>query len=109
MDRYSVSACVCVYMCVCVSQAGIISGNLGQEMARAVRNGGPGALWTGFLPFLIEALPYDMCELGSYSQLRDLWVHNTKPGGRYVAGCGTHVCAWYVCSAPSHMLAHYSC
>ncbi len=55
------------------SQAGLISGNLVAEMGRAVRQGGPLALWHGFLPFCIEAFPYDAVELGSFSQLRDVY------------------------------------
>jgi hypothetical protein len=64
------------------AQAGIISGNLLQEMSASIRRGGPFALWTGFLPFLLEAFPYDMSELGSYSQLRDTWDELSQPGRR---------------------------
>mmetsp|Transcript_26483 Transcript_26483/g.67332 ORF Transcript_26483/g.67332 Transcript_26483/m.67332 type:complete len:462 (-) Transcript_26483:520-1905(-) len=69
------------------AQAGLISGNLVAEMGRAVRGGGPGALWTGFLPFCLEAFPYDCSELGSYSQLRDVYDELSKPGGRFHAFC----------------------
>lgn len=79
-------------------QAGLISGNLGLEMGRAIRNGGPLALWNGFVPFLVEALPYDMSELGSYSQLRDTWDHTTQPGGRCEAR-----------RQPQHTAKPYSC
>lgn len=33
---------------------------------------GPGALYWGFVPFLIESFPYDLTELGTYSQLSDM-------------------------------------
>lgn len=33
---------------------------------------GPGALYWGFVPFLIESFPYDLTELGTYSQLHDM-------------------------------------
>lgn len=33
---------------------------------------GPGALYWGFVPFLIESFPYDITELGTYSQLSDM-------------------------------------
>ncbi|KAG1679403.1 hypothetical protein FOA52_007694 [Chlamydomonas sp. UWO 241] len=65
------------------AQAGIISGNLMREMGNSVRRNGPGALWFGFLPFLLEAFPYDMSELGTYSQLRDLHTESCKPGSRF--------------------------
>lgn len=64
------------------AQAGLISGNLVQEMSRTIRSGGPLALWSGFLPFMIEAFPYDCGELGVYSQLRDIYDSASKPGSR---------------------------
>ena len=63
-------------------QAGLISGNLVQEMGSAVRRHGPGALWFGFLPFLLEAFPYDVSELATYSQLRDLHTEAQRPSSR---------------------------
>ncbi|GFH23269.1 uncharacterized protein HaLaN_20860 [Haematococcus lacustris] len=50
------------------------------EMGKAMRGGGPGALWQGFLPFCMEAFPNDLSELGSYSQLRDCYDHLSRPG-----------------------------
>ena len=43
----------------------MISGNIFREMAMAVRTSGPTALWYGFAPFLLEAFPYDVSELGT--------------------------------------------
>jgi solute carrier family 25 S-adenosylmethionine transporter 26 len=48
-----------------------VGGNLLGEMAAAVRKGGPGALYWGFLPYLLESFPYDITELATYFQLRD--------------------------------------
>ncbi|KAJ9506965.1 hypothetical protein QJQ45_016546, partial [Haematococcus lacustris] len=62
------------------AQAGLISGHLIMEMGKAMRGGGPGALWQGFLPFCMEAFPNDLSELGSYSQLRDCYDHLSRPG-----------------------------
>ncbi|GFH08152.1 uncharacterized protein HaLaN_03069, partial [Haematococcus lacustris] len=62
------------------AQAGLISGHLIMEMSKAMRGGGPGALWQGFLPFCMEAFPNDLSELGSYSQLRDCYDHLSRPG-----------------------------
>ncbi|GAX73771.1 hypothetical protein CEUSTIGMA_g1222.t1 [Chlamydomonas eustigma] len=67
------------------AQAGLISGNLIKEMATSVRNHGPGSLWYGFLPFLMEAFPYDVSELGTYSQLRELHNEACKPSSRHHA------------------------
>lgn len=67
------------------AQAGLISGNLVKEMANSVRNQGPMSLWWGFLPFCLEAFPYDMSELAGYSQLRDVYDTLAKPGGRFHA------------------------
>jgi hypothetical protein len=53
------------------AQAGVVGGNLLGEMAGAVRRGGPTALYWGFLPYLLESLPYDITELATYFQLRD--------------------------------------
>jgi hypothetical protein len=65
-------------------------------MGNSVRRNGPGALWFGFLPFLLEAFPYDMSELGTYSQLRDLHSEAIKPGNRcdpWLRACVGHGCA----------------
>ena len=47
-----------------------------------MRRHGPGALWFGFLPFLLEAFPYDVSELATYSQLRDLHTEAQRPSSR---------------------------
>lgn len=52
------------------SQAGVIKGSLGGEMIGSIRKFGILSLYSGFLPFLFEALPYDITELASYSQLQ---------------------------------------
>jgi hypothetical protein len=39
------------------AQAGVGGGNLLGEMAAAVRKGGPGALYWGFLPYCLESFP----------------------------------------------------
>lgn len=52
-------------------------------MGNSVARNGPGALWFGFLPFLLEAFPYDMSELSTYSQLRDLHSDASRPGSRF--------------------------
>ncbi len=41
---------------------------------------GPTSLWYGFVPFLLEAFPYDVAELGVYSQLRELHNEALKSG-----------------------------
>jgi hypothetical protein len=45
------------------AQAGLVGGNFMVEMGRAVQRGGPGALYWGFFPFLVESFPYDITEL----------------------------------------------
>ena len=45
----------------------------------------PAHVWTlryGFAPFLMEAFPYDVSELGTYSQLRELHGEASKPSNR---------------------------
>ncbi|KAF8066349.1 SAMC1 [Scenedesmus sp. PABB004] len=54
------------------AQAGNVGANFLQEMASTVRTQGVGGLYWGFVPFLIESFPYDITELGTYSQLHDL-------------------------------------
>eukprot|EP00878_Enallax_costatus_P032553 GHUV01035784.1.p1 GENE.GHUV01035784.1~~GHUV01035784.1.p1 ORF type:complete len:334 (+),score=111.85 GHUV01035784.1:363-1364(+) len=54
------------------AQAGVGGGNFLQEMVTTVQKKGPGALYWGFVPFLIESFPYDLTELGTYSQLSDM-------------------------------------
>ena len=61
----------------------MISGNIFREMAMAVRTSGPTALWYGFAPFLLEAFPYDVSELGTYSQLRELHNEASRPTSRF--------------------------
>lgn len=51
------------------AQAGLISGNLGKEMMTSVRSLGLLSLYASFVPFLVEALPYDVTELSCYSNL----------------------------------------
>jgi hypothetical protein len=41
---------------------------------------GPGALYWGFVPFLIESFPYDLTELGTYSQLHDMREEALRKG-----------------------------
>ncbi|GFR49742.1 hypothetical protein Agub_g11899 [Astrephomene gubernaculifera] len=55
------------------AQAGIISGNLFKEMGHVVRTQGPMGLYWGFLPYCFESFPYDISELATYSQLRDVY------------------------------------
>lgn len=43
-------------------------------MTTAVRRGGPGALYWGFLPFCYESLPFDMTELSTFSYLNDAYA-----------------------------------
>lgn len=49
---------------------------------------GPGALYWGFVPFLIESFPYDITELGTYSQLHDMReeaLRKSSPGSKWMA------------------------
>ncbi|KAG2424442.1 hypothetical protein HXX76_014495 [Chlamydomonas incerta] len=55
------------------AQAGIISGNLFREMSNVVKKQGPMGLYWGFLPYCLESFPYDISELATYSQLRDVY------------------------------------
>ncbi|GIL80177.1 hypothetical protein Vretifemale_9357 [Volvox reticuliferus] len=55
------------------AQAGLISGNLFREMKNVVRTQGPMGLYWGFLPYCLESFPYDISELATYSQLRDVY------------------------------------
>lgn len=34
---------------------------------------GPLGIYWGFLPYCMESFPYDISELGTYSQLRDIY------------------------------------
>jgi hypothetical protein len=43
---------------------------------------GPGALYWGFVPFLIESFPYDLTELGTYSQLHDMREDALRRGSK---------------------------
>ena len=51
------------------AQAGLISGSLSKEMLNSVKRFGVLSLYASFLPFLVEALPYDIAELSTYSNL----------------------------------------
>eukprot|EP00198_Chlamydomonas_reinhardtii_P001375 XP_001690711.1 predicted protein [Chlamydomonas reinhardtii] len=55
------------------AQAGLISGNLFREMNNVVKKQGPMGLYWGFLPYCLESFPYDISELATYSQLRDVY------------------------------------
>ncbi|EFJ49599.1 hypothetical protein VOLCADRAFT_89479 [Volvox carteri f. nagariensis] len=63
------------------AQAGLISGNLFREMANVVRTRGPMGLYWGFLPYCLESFPYDISELATYSQLRDVYNQFTRAEG----------------------------
>jgi hypothetical protein len=57
-------------------------------MVSTVQKKGPGALYWGFVPFLIESFPYDITELGTYSQLSDMkerMVAKDGPRSRWMA------------------------
>ena len=72
----------------------MVSGNFLGEMVKAVRTGGPGSLYWGFVPFLLESFPYDIAELGVYSQLHDMREATAKKDdekGRWVASLPDHV------------------
>lgn len=45
------------------AQVGMVGNNFLGEMVTAVRKGGPGALYWGFLPYCLESFPYDIAEL----------------------------------------------
>lgn len=50
-------------------QAGLIQGRMLHNMTSTLRMSGLGALYTGYLAFLMKSLPYDVAELFTYSQL----------------------------------------
>jgi hypothetical protein len=65
---------------------------------------GPGALYWGFVPFLIESFPYDLTELGTYSQLHDMReeaLRKSNPGSKWMAQVPEQVCG--------HALKKYVC
>ncbi|KAG2497459.1 hypothetical protein HYH03_004614 [Edaphochlamys debaryana] len=71
------------------AQAGVISGNLFKEMSSVVRKQGPLGLYWGFLPYCFESFPYDISELATYSQLRDVYnaaVARAPEGSMFAAG-----------------------
>ena len=43
-----------------------------RNMANELQRGGLGALYWGYAPFVLKALPYDVAELFTYSQLTQL-------------------------------------
>lgn len=54
------------------TQAGLLQGNMLRHMLGALQASGPAALYTSLVPFCLKSLPFDMGELLTYSQLRDL-------------------------------------
>ncbi|WIA22871.1 hypothetical protein OEZ86_009816 [Tetradesmus obliquus] len=70
------------------AQAGVGNGNFLSEMVTSMQKHGPGALYWGFVPFLIESFPYDITELGTYSQLHDMReeaLRKSSPGSKWMA------------------------
>ncbi|KXZ43612.1 hypothetical protein GPECTOR_85g342 [Gonium pectorale] len=79
------------------AQAGLISGNLFREMGNVVRTQGPMGLYWGFLPYCLESFPYDISELATYSQLRDLYnqaVSKADPSGMFGSGSKVPTQMW---------------
>ena len=50
-------------------QAGLIQGRMLNNMSAALRMNGVGALYSGYLAFILKSLPYDVAELVTYSEL----------------------------------------
>ncbi|GLC60541.1 hypothetical protein PLESTB_001624900 [Pleodorina starrii] len=76
------------------AQAGLISGNLFREMRNVVRTQGPMGLYWGFLPYCLESFPYDISELATYSQLRDVYnqaVSKAEGSGSPLFGAASKV------------------
>lgn len=59
-------------ICFVVQQAGLIQGRMLHNMSTALRVNGMGALYSGYLAFLMKSLPYDVAELVTYSELSRL-------------------------------------
>ncbi|KAK9915977.1 hypothetical protein WJX75_006833 [Coccomyxa subellipsoidea] len=51
------------------TQAGLIQGRMLNNMSAALRTNGIGALYSGYLAFILKSLPYDVAELVTYSEL----------------------------------------
>ena len=91
-------------------QAGLIQGRMLNNMSAALRTNGIGALYSGYLAFILKSLPYDVAELVTYSELSRV----QGPLQRIPLGCrdvltGQPLCAALLLKFHLLLIVHMSC